>query len=42
MYYSIKDYVFVLVCGITLSLVSAIIPAINIAKENIVAGLRYE
>lgn len=42
MYYSMKDYSFVLICGIALSLVSAVLPALNIAKENIVTGLRYE
>jgi putative ABC transport system permease protein len=41
-YYSLKDYGFVLVSGIALSLISAVLPAISIAKENIVAGLRYE
>lgn len=42
MFYSAKDYLFVLASGIILSLASAILPAISIAKENIVAGLRYE
>jgi putative ABC transport system permease protein len=37
-----NDYFFVLISGILLSLLSAILPAISIAKENIVEGLRYE
>lgn len=42
MFYSAKDYLFVLISGIVLSMLSAILPAISITKENIVAGLRYE
>jgi ABC-type antimicrobial peptide transport system permease subunit len=42
MTFSTADYLFVLVSGIMLSLISAILPAISIAKENIVTGLRYE
>ncbi len=42
MFYNYKDYLFVLLSGIILSLVSAVLPAISIAKDNIVAGLRYE
>jgi len=42
MFYSMKEYIFVFISGIVLSLSSAILPAISIAKENIVSGLRYE
>lgn len=42
MFYSLKEYLFVLISGLTLALVSAILPARSIAKDNIVAGLRYE
>lgn len=42
MYYSPKDFIFVLGSGIVLSLLSAVLPAISISKENIVSGLRYE
>ncbi|HKL98555.1 MAG TPA: FtsX-like permease family protein [Mobilitalea sp.] len=41
-YSNINDYLFVLISGITLSLLSAILPAKSVVKENIVAGLRYE
>ncbi len=37
-----KEYVFVLVSGIVLSMISAIMPAFNMVKDNIVEGLRYE
>ncbi len=40
--YNIKDYLFVLISGIIISMISAILPAISIAKNNIVSGLRYE
>ncbi|HKL79086.1 MAG TPA: FtsX-like permease family protein [Mobilitalea sp.] len=39
---NIKDYIFVLISGVTLSILSAILPAKSIVKENIVVGLRYE
>jgi len=42
MFYSSKDYIFVLFSGVILSLASAILPACSIAKENIISGLRYE
>ncbi len=42
LFYNVKEYIFVLISGIALSLVSAILPAISIVKENIVVGLRYE
>jgi putative ABC transport system permease protein len=42
MFYSGKDYLFVLISGMVLSMVSAILPAFSITKENIVSGLRYE
>ncbi len=42
LYYSLKDYLFVLVSGIVLAIISSIIPAISISRDNIVNGLRYE
>lgn len=41
-YYSGKDYLFVLISGIVISMISAVIPALSITRENIVRGLRYE
>jgi|GEM_PF-4101374 ABC-type transport system, involved in lipoprotein release, permease component len=42
LFLSLNDFVFVFFSGILLSIASAILPAISIVKENIVAGLRYE
>ncbi len=37
-----SDFVFVLLSGIMLSIISSILPAISITKDTIVSGLRYE
>ncbi len=42
MHLNSNDYLFVLSSGLLLSLLSAILPAVSIAKENIVSGIRYE
>lgn len=42
LFYSIKDYIFVLISGLIISMISAILPAFGITKANIVSGLKYE
>lgn len=42
LFLNLNDFIFVIISGILLSILSAILPAISITKDNIVAGLRYE
>lgn len=42
MFYSLKDYLFVFGSGLILALLSAVLPARSISRDNIVSGLRYE